>query len=298
MEELGIKLQTLARVAFPSIVGKEYDCLLKGSFFNGLLPKWQRKLGAPKPKESFEELYDRARTLERHDQQYSQFTVERKDPGGKKEKVTPKPATVGEPKVVQNDAKAPSNAPSQGQNQLVCYNCEKPGHIARNCRKPKQRPRFEATGRSAKPNVLITTIAEMMDSQLEQELASRRLFREEEQLKSANATCSAVTAVERAIGPTLTIELNMEGVNAIAVVDTASNSTIISCSLLHDIKRHLDSQGQPMPKLELPCVPLYGKEGKKGKPLDITAQLLLSFSCDGQRSQYPPLFNQKASSVV
>ena len=35
------------------------------------MPKWQRKLGAPKPKESFEELYDRARTLERHDQQYS-----------------------------------------------------------------------------------------------------------------------------------------------------------------------------------------------------------------------------------
>ena len=138
--------------------------MLKGRFFHGLLPKCQRKLGAPKPKESFEELYDRARTLERHDQQYSQSTEERKDPGGKKEKVTPKPATVSESKVVQNDAKASSNAPSQGQNRLVCYNCEKPGHIARNCRKPKQRLRFEATGRSAKPNVL-TTIAKVTDSQ-------------------------------------------------------------------------------------------------------------------------------------
>ena len=79
----------------------------------------------------------------------------------------------------------------------------------------------------------------------------------------------------------------MEGVNAIAVVDTVSNSTIISRSLLHDIKRHLDSQGQPMLKLELPCVPLYGKEGTKGKPLDITAQVLLSHSCDGRKVTVP-----------
>ena len=33
VEELGIKLQTLARKAFPSLVGKELDRLLKGRFF-------------------------------------------------------------------------------------------------------------------------------------------------------------------------------------------------------------------------------------------------------------------------
>ena len=32
VEEMGIKLQKLARIAFPSIVGKEYDHLLKGRF--------------------------------------------------------------------------------------------------------------------------------------------------------------------------------------------------------------------------------------------------------------------------
>lgn len=38
-------------------------------FFQALLPKWQRKFGAPKVGETFKELYDRARTCERHDQQ-------------------------------------------------------------------------------------------------------------------------------------------------------------------------------------------------------------------------------------
>ena len=72
VEEMGIKLQTTARKAFPSLVGKEWDRLLKGRFFHCLATKWQRKLDAPKPKETFEELYARARTLECHDQQFSQ----------------------------------------------------------------------------------------------------------------------------------------------------------------------------------------------------------------------------------
>ena len=33
VEEMGIKLQKLARMAFPSIVGKEYDRSLKDRFF-------------------------------------------------------------------------------------------------------------------------------------------------------------------------------------------------------------------------------------------------------------------------
>ena len=55
VEEMGIKLQTVARKAFPSLVGKEWDRLLKGRFFHCLANKWQRKLGAPKPNETFEE---------------------------------------------------------------------------------------------------------------------------------------------------------------------------------------------------------------------------------------------------
>ena len=70
MRALGLELQALGRKAFPSIQGKEFDRLLKGRFFQALHVKWQRKIGAPKPSETFQELYDRARVLERHEQQY------------------------------------------------------------------------------------------------------------------------------------------------------------------------------------------------------------------------------------
>lgn len=70
IEKLGLQLMSLARKAFPSLGEKELDRLLKGRFFQAVLPKWQRKLGAPKVEESFNQLYERARTLERHDMQY------------------------------------------------------------------------------------------------------------------------------------------------------------------------------------------------------------------------------------
>ena len=47
VEELGIELQKLAKRAFPVLTGKDLDRLLKGRFFQALLPCWQRKLGAP-----------------------------------------------------------------------------------------------------------------------------------------------------------------------------------------------------------------------------------------------------------
>ena len=68
-----------------------------------------------------------------------------------------------------------------------------------------------------------------------------------------------MNVVEGAVGPTLMLELSVEGLQVAAVVDTASNSLIISRSMLHEIKQHLQAQGKPMPQLELPCVPLYGK---------------------------------------
>ena len=58
--------------------------MLKGIFFHSLATKWQRKLGAPKPNETFEELYSRARTLECHDQQFTQSAAGKNEPRTKK----------------------------------------------------------------------------------------------------------------------------------------------------------------------------------------------------------------------
>ena len=70
VQQLGIEIQRLGRKAFPSMIGKEFDRLLKGRFYQALLVKWQRKLGPPKTSESFYELYDRARALEEQERQY------------------------------------------------------------------------------------------------------------------------------------------------------------------------------------------------------------------------------------
>ena len=134
----------------------------------------------------------------------------------------------------------------------------------------------------------MSTVADMTDQQLEQELANRRLTREQSLLTNPEpGNVGTVNAVEGAVGPTLMIKLSVEGLQVAAVVDTASNSTIISRPMLHSIKHHLQSLGKPIPKLELPCIPLYGKEGTKGKPLDITAQVMLTFSCDGCKVTVP-----------
>ena len=88
VEQLGIELQSLARRAFPE-ASQEFDRLVKGRFFQALLPKWQRKLGAPRATESFSDLYDRARTLERHDKQFSASATARGDGKSKGTKPTP-----------------------------------------------------------------------------------------------------------------------------------------------------------------------------------------------------------------
>ena len=99
------------------------------------------------------------------------------------------------------------------------------------------RRRSEATGRhGGNPNLdkVLVTVAETSDSQLEQELANRKLTREE-QILADSSSVSTVNVIQGAVGPTLMLELSMEGLQVAAVVDTVSNSTIISRSMLHEI---------------------------------------------------------------
>ena len=130
VEELGIKLQAAARKAFPSLMGKEQDRLMKGKFFQSLLPKWQRKLCAPKTEESFVDLFNRARTAEKHDQQYNQSAADKND-GRKRStpnKVEPQNKVTGQ----TSESGAKKDGTPQSQNRPVCFNCDQPGHVARN----------------------------------------------------------------------------------------------------------------------------------------------------------------------
>ena len=86
IDQLGISIQQLGRKAFPSIVGKDLDRLLKGRFYQALLVKWQRKLGAPRPDESFHDLLARARMLEEHEKQFQASAESRSEKAGRKPK--------------------------------------------------------------------------------------------------------------------------------------------------------------------------------------------------------------------
>ena len=184
VEKLGICLQKLAGKAFPQITGKEFDRLLRGRFFQALLPKWQRKLGAPKLGESFSELYDRARTLERHEKQFSEVTVSARKSNDSvdKQKETSHPPTVSEVN------KEPSRTTRRTGNSIIshkryqkasvqCFQCKKLGHYAREC--PLNNSKMEAHGQSSAKSAVLTAtpvetesaLGSLSIEQLEEQLA-------------------------------------------------------------------------------------------------------------------------------
>ena len=86
-----------------------------------------------------------------------------------------------------------------------------------------------------------------------------------------------------AVGPTLYMSVKIGGVDVEAMVDTGSQSTIISRSLLCAIGAHCRSQDLPYPELEVPTAQLFGKDGRGGgRELIITAQLQLTIEADGE----------------
>ena len=71
------------------------------------------------------------------------------------------------------------------------------------------------------------------------------------------------------------------------MIDTGSQSTIISRSLLCAISAHCRSQDLPYPELDVPTARLFGKGGHGGghgggRDLVITAQLQLIIEADGE----------------
>ena len=60
VKQLGMDLQKLGHKAFPSLEGRDFDRMMKGRFFQALHTRWQRKLGAPRPEETFSHLFEHA----------------------------------------------------------------------------------------------------------------------------------------------------------------------------------------------------------------------------------------------
>ena len=199
-EQLGLELQRLAHKAFPSLSGDDLDRMLKGRFYTALLPKWQKKLGAPRPTEKFNDLYERARTLERHDKQFQASAASRTEKTESSPKPSSKPPSVD--KATESNASGSQKSSSDagtGQSAQrpvrICYLCRRPGHLARNCHNKK---RFaEARGRSqagqgSQSKVSVVEASSVVEGlttqQLEDMLADRRLQEEESELLKASSS--------------------------------------------------------------------------------------------------------------
>ena len=164
VEQLGLQLQKVAKRAFPTLVGKDLDRLMKGRFFQALLPKWQRKLGAPKTEESFDELFNRARTMEFREQQYNEIADERR--GKDKPRKVDGETTRGKGSDSRSNTscegsdssgpKPTSDRPANrlGLQHIKCRACGQYGHFARNCgqkrRQGAESPGIQGSGETAK----------------------------------------------------------------------------------------------------------------------------------------------------
>lgn len=159
VEALGIELQKRGRKAFPTSDPKEFDRILKGRFYQALLPKWQQKLGAPKTMDTFEELYARAQILERHNQQYNANRGEAKQNKSKSTGVLtfyerPKnPTSKDKHQKKQGVKESVSHPLGRSAGCRGCFNCGDIGHIQRNCPKLKS----EAAGSSGNVSTLSET---------------------------------------------------------------------------------------------------------------------------------------------
>ena len=121
-----------------------------------------------------------------------------------------------------------------------CHKCGNKGHLARNCRNTQSKQ--EAPGRAAPSDgskaASVKTVEsipaedEFTEAQLEDMLAKCRLRNEQKELGNAYAnTCTITTESKESsqvVGPTLFLDLEIEGVPVEAVVDCGSPATIIS----------------------------------------------------------------------
>ena len=246
--------------------------------------------------------------LKRHEQQYSYIAGERRDqhkPNRPVDKtINPNRSPKGR---CDQEGSGPSIVPTNqgGQNPteertdrnrgqgLQCQICHHFGHIARFCRE-KGKQGAEALGRSRqiteasrKPkdsgsSLQVQGIGKFSIQELEQQLLQRRLA-SEQQLADTHVESSA-NMVTGAVGSSYWLDIAVEGMVAPALVDTASQSTIISRTFLHKVFAHMTKSGKTPPRLEYPIAKL---KGKGGDSIPVTPQVTLRVNVDEISTSLP-----------
>ena len=184
----------------------------------------------------------------------------------------------------------------------TCHICHQPGRFARRCPdssrqrtdKRKAPGRTTDTSRNscleADPPV---PYADASISELEALLAQRRLEAETTLMSESGeaqvgCVCTEAKTICKAVGPSMFLDVSVEGVSLPAMVDCGAQSTIISRELLHRIARKRLCDEKEILKLEKPTVRLFGKDGPQGgRELIITAQVELTIEACGKQATVP-----------
>ena len=232
--------------------------------------KWQRKLGPPKPEESFHDLLARARMLEECEKQYAASANARPMETQKKPfndrvkkpsnnvKSKENPGAKTQESGAKTQERSSESEPSRPKERR-CFLCKEVGHLRRECPQNSEAP---GRSRSQTSNTSVVEVAEtairpedLTESELEQLLARRRLEQEktalpvadrkeeDEGVSSVILPVSSQTNVSiqgvQAVGNLVHLDLHIEGVPSKAMVDSGSQATIISRSTLHAVFHHL-----------------------------------------------------------
>ena len=230
--------------------------VLANQFVAGLLPELKTKVAGSEGK--LEQLLTKARFEEA---KLRELTVGRMDvpstshPKGAREAWQrshgpPPPKDNHHPNRSNFRGPPVSNPPRSYGESPRCFNCNAIGHISRNC--PRQRRQEEARGRNLQPYpprsearmaaVVPGTQASTME--IPQTMVSQRSDTQENSvldsaLNTITATMHGLTSANQKpglkLGPTLTTEVEIEGVPVQALLDTGSPATIVSLNLLLEV---------------------------------------------------------------
>ena len=81
-------------------------------------------------------------------------------------------------------------------------------------------------------------------------MTRRRLTKEQELLEGS---AHSLNVVASAVGPAYVLDVTVGGLAVSAVVDTGSQSTIISRTFLHKVVAYMRGLGETPPRLQEPC---------------------------------------------